>query len=366
MFPAYSAPPPHPQPRRLSRQPPSPTCAHCNTLVTSRPHLICLTCHSTFCSTCYWFPPTPHPSNHEIRNVNIPDYPQVRYPAPRHAEYLCDACNNDLTGLPRVRCTNCPNYDLCMDCFTANIVTGYHKTTHKISIVPPTQGAPAMFSPEGHPTTEFEILLEGVWGWMMLVGQRMAFQGSDRPGGIGGAGELLRPEEARKALDFLKLQKPVNPWYRREKDIMAEYVKLRVEFYLVPECEEEISCRKRPWSRDELDTTPMIPALTKRGWVRYAVELCKREQWKETMLFVLNGALGTGMVKGRQREVLRWVLGRNSLVVRRRDRSRPGSPRKERPKSRLERPKSRAERPKSGIERSQSRGHLSRPVSRGA
>eukprot|EP00984_Skeletonema_dohrnii_P030236 scaffold21588_cov87-Skeletonema_dohrnii-CCMP3373.AAC.2 len=31
--------------------------------------------------------------------------------------YECDYCSTDLTRAPRIRCANCPDFDLCLECF---------------------------------------------------------------------------------------------------------------------------------------------------------------------------------------------------------------------------------------------------------
>ena len=31
--------------------------------------------------------------------------------------YECDYCSTDLSRAPRIRCANCPDFDLCLECF---------------------------------------------------------------------------------------------------------------------------------------------------------------------------------------------------------------------------------------------------------
>ncbi len=44
--------------------------------------------------------------------------------------FVCDYCQADIPGL-RVRCADCPDFDLCLQCFSCGAQIGKHKNTHK-------------------------------------------------------------------------------------------------------------------------------------------------------------------------------------------------------------------------------------------
>ncbi|XP_063235227.1 transcriptional adapter 2B [Bacillus rossius redtenbacheri] len=45
------------------------------------------------------------------------------------AKYTCTYCQEDITGL-RIKCADCTNFDLCLQCFSSGAEIGQHKNTH--------------------------------------------------------------------------------------------------------------------------------------------------------------------------------------------------------------------------------------------
>ncbi|QQP49674.1 Uncharacterized protein FKW44_010426 [Caligus rogercresseyi] len=46
-----------------------------------------------------------------------------------YSRYDCDYCQEDIPGL-RVRCAECPDFDLCLSCFSAGAANGKHRNSH--------------------------------------------------------------------------------------------------------------------------------------------------------------------------------------------------------------------------------------------
>ncbi|CAB4067030.1 TADA2B [Lepeophtheirus salmonis] len=46
-----------------------------------------------------------------------------------YSRYDCDYCQEDIPGL-RVRCAECPDFDLCLNCFACGATNGKHKNSH--------------------------------------------------------------------------------------------------------------------------------------------------------------------------------------------------------------------------------------------
>ncbi|ORZ01212.1 hypothetical protein BCR43DRAFT_486555 [Syncephalastrum racemosum] len=54
-------------------------------------------------------------------------------------KFHCDACSNDVTNTVRIRCADdeCPDFDLCITCFSGGAEPMKHKTNHAYRIVKP-------------------------------------------------------------------------------------------------------------------------------------------------------------------------------------------------------------------------------------
>ncbi|OLY82500.1 Transcriptional adapter 2 [Smittium mucronatum] len=47
----------------------------------------------------------------------------------------CDNCQNNLTDIVRISCSECPEFDLCVTCFSKGIELGSHKSSHAYAVV---------------------------------------------------------------------------------------------------------------------------------------------------------------------------------------------------------------------------------------
>merc|ERR1711963_899735 len=47
-----------------------------------------------------------------------------------YIKYDCNYCQEDIPGL-RVKCADCPDFDLCLPCFCCGAQIGKHKNTHR-------------------------------------------------------------------------------------------------------------------------------------------------------------------------------------------------------------------------------------------
>ena len=47
-----------------------------------------------------------------------------------YLRFNCDYCQEDITGL-RIKCAECSDFDLCLECFACGAQTGKHKNSHK-------------------------------------------------------------------------------------------------------------------------------------------------------------------------------------------------------------------------------------------
>lgn len=74
-------------------------------------------------------------------------------------QYHCDYCQKDISDVFRVRCAECPDFDLCVGCFTSGVETGSHKNTHNYT--PIGRNDLSLFTPDWNADEEI-MLLEGV------------------------------------------------------------------------------------------------------------------------------------------------------------------------------------------------------------
>ena len=47
-----------------------------------------------------------------------------------YLRFNCDYCQEDIPGL-RIKCAECSDFDLCLECFACGAQTGKHKNSHK-------------------------------------------------------------------------------------------------------------------------------------------------------------------------------------------------------------------------------------------
>ncbi|XP_064484820.1 transcriptional adapter 2-beta-like isoform X1 [Ornithodoros turicata] len=50
------------------------------------------------------------------------------------AKYHCNYCQEDITGI-RVKCAECPDFDLCLECFSSGAEMGAHKNGHSYQLI---------------------------------------------------------------------------------------------------------------------------------------------------------------------------------------------------------------------------------------
>jgi transcriptional adapter 2-alpha len=49
--------------------------------------------------------------------------------------YHCDYCRKDISNLVRIKCADCADFDLCLECFSVGVEQGQHKNDHKYRVV---------------------------------------------------------------------------------------------------------------------------------------------------------------------------------------------------------------------------------------
>jgi transcriptional adapter 2-alpha len=53
----------------------------------------------------------------------------------KNERHMCSYCERDATGGIRIRCAECPSFELCGDCFASGVELYPHKNTHKYRVV---------------------------------------------------------------------------------------------------------------------------------------------------------------------------------------------------------------------------------------
>eukprot|EP01094_Clydonella_sp_ATCC50884_P008785 TRINITY_DN18339_c0_g1_i1.p1 TRINITY_DN18339_c0_g1~~TRINITY_DN18339_c0_g1_i1.p1 ORF type:complete len:563 (-),score=143.80 TRINITY_DN18339_c0_g1_i1:145-1833(-) len=53
----------------------------------------------------------------------------------KQVRYYCDYCKKDITRLVRVRCAECSDLDLCMECFSVGVQLGDHRNSHDYFLI---------------------------------------------------------------------------------------------------------------------------------------------------------------------------------------------------------------------------------------
>lgn len=62
--------------------------------------------------------PTIPATNHSKAETEKESTPPLILPSvKRRGEYECDYCHTDISQAPRIRCAECPDFDLCLECF---------------------------------------------------------------------------------------------------------------------------------------------------------------------------------------------------------------------------------------------------------
>lgn len=53
----------------------------------------------------------------------------------KKALYHCNYCNKDISGKIRIKCTKCPDFDLCVECFSVGAEVTSHKSNHPYRVM---------------------------------------------------------------------------------------------------------------------------------------------------------------------------------------------------------------------------------------
>uniref|UniRef100_A0A1D1XW14 Transcriptional adapter n=2 Tax=Anthurium amnicola TaxID=1678845 RepID=A0A1D1XW14_9ARAE len=77
----------------------------------------------------------------------------------KKALYHCNYCNKDISGKIRIKCTKCPDFDLCVECFTVGAEVHPHKSNHPYRVMDSLSFP--LFCPEWNADEEI-LLLEGI------------------------------------------------------------------------------------------------------------------------------------------------------------------------------------------------------------
>jgi transcriptional adapter 2-alpha len=64
---------------------------------------------------------------------STPSVPEQK--ASSGAKYHCNHCKKDITNKVRIKCAQCQDFDLCVDCFFVGVETQFHKNDHKYRIM---------------------------------------------------------------------------------------------------------------------------------------------------------------------------------------------------------------------------------------
>ncbi|PKI73992.1 hypothetical protein CRG98_005609 [Punica granatum] len=53
----------------------------------------------------------------------------------KRALYHCNYCNKDITGRIRIKCAVCPDFDLCVECFSVGAEVTPHRSNHAYRVM---------------------------------------------------------------------------------------------------------------------------------------------------------------------------------------------------------------------------------------
>lgn len=53
----------------------------------------------------------------------------------KRALYHCNYCNKDISGTIRIKCAKCPDFDLCVECFSVGAEVTPHKSNHPYRVM---------------------------------------------------------------------------------------------------------------------------------------------------------------------------------------------------------------------------------------
>lgn len=239
-----------------------------------------------------------HTREHRQQTLCPRDYPRVQR-LPSTASYGCDVCTRDLSRLPRARCLDCKNYDLCLDCLLVGATSLKHRTLHNVNIVTShLEPAPPLMGADMAPTDLFVKLIDAVFDY---VDHTFTPRETGR----------LEAAKLSAFYSYMGVEEGLNIGRFSNEAIAKELSSMGCEFILVSDNTDEINARAMPWSLDGLDTMPRTPALTRNGvrpphplpglhgadngqWKRFFIFCTWRDP--DLMHFLLSNALSTGQV----------------------------------------------------------------------
>lgn len=64
-----------------------------------------------------------------------PDAAFVLNTLTRRNLYHCNYCQKDISNTPRIKCAICPDFDLCLECFSVGVEINPHKNDHDYRVV---------------------------------------------------------------------------------------------------------------------------------------------------------------------------------------------------------------------------------------
>ncbi|KAK2648247.1 hypothetical protein Ddye_015736 [Dipteronia dyeriana] len=73
-------------------------------------------------------------SNSSVENVEIASNGQASGEG-KAALYHCNYCNKDISGMVRIKCAVCPDFDLCIECFSVGAEINPHKSNHQYRVM---------------------------------------------------------------------------------------------------------------------------------------------------------------------------------------------------------------------------------------
>ncbi|EFJ14661.1 hypothetical protein SELMODRAFT_96986, partial [Selaginella moellendorffii] len=53
----------------------------------------------------------------------------------KRAAYHCNYCNKDVSGMIRIKCAKCADFDLCIECFSVGVEISTHKSNHPYRVI---------------------------------------------------------------------------------------------------------------------------------------------------------------------------------------------------------------------------------------
>jgi transcriptional adapter 2-alpha len=59
----------------------------------------------------------------------------------KKALYHCNYCNKDISEKIRIKCSKCPDFDLCVECFSVGAEVTPHRSNHPYGVMVSTTGS---------------------------------------------------------------------------------------------------------------------------------------------------------------------------------------------------------------------------------